>query len=145
MTTFNIIQKIKEFALAQPNVNSFGEGNIYDFLNANPKMDYSNIFLTQQVHYEYDSFRRYTFNIFYVDRLLRDYEQNRLEIQSVGIEVLSNLKRFLEDELEFEIESVEYHTFTEKFADECAGAYMTIRFDVPLEWLCEEEYKPIIP
>lgn len=140
MTLLEIIELIKTTALNQPNVNSAVEGDLYDYMNANPDIAYSVVFLTQQSHRESEGFMRYGFYIFYVDRLQSDLEANRALIQSTGLRVLSNIIRTVCDNLDMEVPDVTYMPYTQRFADETAGVYVSVEFTVPIEDVCAEEY-----
>lgn len=140
MTLFKVIDLIKILALKHPNVNSAEEGDIYSILNANTQQKYASVVLTQDTHTEDEVFDNYNFNIFYVDRLFSDIETNRLDIQSTAKNVLSNIIRAFCEEFDAECNSINYHTFTERFADECAGAYAAITISIPKDIYCTEKY-----
>ena len=140
MTLFKVIDLIKILALKHPNVNSAEEGDIYNLLNANKEHKYAKIVLTQDTHTEDEVFDNYNLNIFYVDRLFSDIETNRLDIQSTAKNVLSNIIRAFCEEFDAECNSINYHTFTERFADECAGAYAAITISIPKDSYCTEKY-----
>ncbi len=141
MTLYELIHTIKHIALKQPNVRTFGEGNIYDILNANPSVEYDAVILTQGTHIQDDKFNYFNFNLFYVSRLVDDMETNRLQAQSIGIEVLSNIVKILNNAYDIDSNgNITYNTFSEKFKDECAGCYGKITFVVEKETYCEEIY-----
>lgn len=141
MTLFDLIHAIKDVALKQPNVRTFVEGNIYEALNANPSVEYDVICLTQGQHSQDTQFNYFDFNIFYVSRLVDDLEDNRLQIQSISIEVITNIVQYLIDVYDIEINgNITFNTFNEKFADECAGCYGKITFVVEKEIYCKEDY-----
>jgi hypothetical protein len=141
MTLYELIYTIKNIALKQPNVRTFGEGNIYDILNANPSVEYDAVILTQGTHAQDDKFNYFNFNLFYVSRLVDNLENNRLQIQSISIGVLSNIVQFLSDAYDIELNgNITFNTFTEKFADECAGCYCKITLVVEKETYCGEVY-----
>ena len=140
MTLLEIIDLIKSTALNQPNVNSAVEGDLYDYMNANPDISYSVVFLTQQTHRETEGFFHYNFYIFYVDRLQSDLESNRALIQSGGIRVLSNIIRTVCDSIDMEVPDVTYVPYSQRFSDECAGVYASVEFTVPIDDICAEEY-----
>lgn len=140
MTLYAIIEKLKMLALKHPNVNSAYEGNIYDIMNANPQQKYASVVLTQQSHTQDDTYDHYGFNIFYVDRLVDDLDTNRVQIQSTGKSMLSNIIKAFCEEFDAECETINYQTFTERFADECAGVYCTITIDMVKDIYCTEKY-----
>lgn len=140
MTLYSIIEKLKMLALKHPNVNSAYEGNIYDIMNANPQQKYASVVLTQQSHTQDDTYDHYGFNLFYVDRLVDDLDTNRVQIQSTGKSMLSNIIKAFCEEFDAECETINYQTFTERFADECAGVYCTITIDMVKDIYCTEKY-----
>lgn len=140
MTLYKVIETIKMLSLKHPNVNSAHEGSVYEIMNANPQQKYASVVLTQDTHTEDEVFDNYNFNIFYVDRLFSDIETNRLDIQSTAKNVLSNIIRAFCEEFDAECNSINYHTFTERFADECAGAYAAITISIPKDIYCTEKY-----
>lgn len=140
MTLVETIHKLKDIALRQPNVRSFVEGDIYDILNGKKDVEYGVIVLTQGRHTRDEYYNNFNFNIFYVDRLVSDLEDNRLQVQSIGIEVLTNLiKRFC-DKNDVEFNNLTFDTFTEKFGAECAGVFATISLQVEADLICGEYY-----
>lgn len=136
MSLYSTVEYIKNKAKAQPNVGLVYEGDIYD-LNERQDISYPAVVASQSTHVESGDFRAYGFNLFYVDRLTAD-KSNRLEIQSIAIEALSNIAKALKDE-GYEISELRYHCFDERFDAECAGAYVEITLSEP-DYLCEEKY-----
>ena len=140
MTLYKVIETIKMLALKHPNINSAYEGNIYDIMNGNPQQKYASVVLTQQSHTQDDTYDHYGFNLFYVDRLVDDMEDNRVQIQSTGKSMLSNIIKAFCEEFDAECENINYQTFTERFADECAGVYCTLVIDMVKDIYCTEKY-----
>ena len=140
MTLATIIETLKMIALKHPNVNSAYEGNIYEILNANPNNKYASVVITQQSHTTDETYDHYGFVIFYVDRLVDDMEDNRVQIQSCGKSMLGNIINFFCEEFDAECENISFQPFTQRFVDETAGIYSTITIDVPKDVICPEEY-----
>lgn len=140
MTLKQIIGTIKNLAKKHPNVNSTYEGNIYDILNANPSNKYASVVLTQTTHTQDEMFDHYGFVIFYVDRLIDDVEDNRVQIQSIGKSMLTNIVEAFCYEFDAEHNDITFHPFTQKFADETAGVYIDIVIDTPKDSICAERY-----
>lgn len=140
MTLKQIIGTIKKLATKHPNVNSTYEGNIYDILNANPSNKYASVVLTQTTHTQDEMFDHYGFVIFYVDRLIDDVEDNRVQIQSIGKSMLTNIVEAFCYEFDAEHNDITFHPFTQKFADETAGVYIDIVIDTPKDSICAERY-----
>lgn len=139
MTLNETIKYINDVAAKQPNINHIIEsGNIYD-LNTDGKINYSAFCLTQQPHTEVEGFRTYNFYFFYVDRLLTD-NSNKIAVQSAAIETLSNIINTLRGNFDLEInDNINYQTFTQRFASECAGAYTSVSITVPIT-ICADTY-----
>ena len=91
---------------------------------------------------DFEPFRRYTFTLFYVDRLTESHD-NEIAVQSTGCFVLDNVCRTLAEE--WDVSEWNIRTFTERFMDECAGAYCEVTFGVPVEYggECAETYNEI--
>lgn len=140
MTLYELISILKSIALTQPSVRSTGDGNIYEVLNTKKDNEYSVFFITQGTHREDEEVDHYTLTLFYVDRLLQDMEDNRLQIQSVGKSVLSNIITTLCHNYDIDYTTITYTPFTQRFSDECAGMYAQITFDIMKDFYCPEEY-----
>lgn len=140
MTLYETIDLLKKIALKHPNIGSASEGNIYEYMNANPSIKYGVFFITQGTHSQDEMFNHFEFTLFYVDRLVDDMDENRLQIQSIGKEMLSNILTFFCEEFDAECENISFQPFTQRFVDETAGIYSTITIDVPKDVICPEEY-----
>lgn len=140
MTLYDTISIIEQIALQQPNVRTAKEGNVFDHLNANPSVEYAAVILTQGQHQQDEQFNHFRFSIFYVDRLESDLDSNRIQIQSTGKEVLNNIIRTLTAKFDAECDDITYQPFTQRFADECAGVFASVIIDVPVDYLCAEDY-----
>lgn len=140
MTLYETIDLLKKIALKHPNIGSASEGNIYEYMNANPSIKYGVFFITQGTHSQDEIFNHFEFTLFYVDRLVDDMDENRLQIQSIGKEMLSNILTFFCEEFNAECENISFQPFTQRFADETAGIYSTITIDMPKDIICPEEY-----
>ena len=140
MTLYECVTYFKNIARKQPNVRSAWDGDIYGLLNSNPSIKYATFVISQTTHREQDNFSYYCFNLFYVDRLDETLEDNRLQVQSIGKEVISNIIKTFEELYDGEAVSIVYHPFTEKFPDLCAGQYATIEIEVLNDSICSEEY-----
>lgn len=148
MTLQEIITILQDIALAQPNVRSVGEGDIYDSLNAEGTTKYAYFFITQNRHQQTETTDLYNLNVFYIDRL-EDDKSNKLQIQSIGKEVLGNVFNAFCDDFDADMGDINYQSFTERFSDMCAGVYATVTFEVMRESDCAEyfdgRYIPNIP
>lgn len=138
MTLLQVIRIIETAAASQPSVNMIVRDNVLK-LNSAPGAKYGAFVWTQGQHGESTDldWRTWRFTLFYIDRVTRS-RSNVTEIQSVGIETLSNVIRQLAET--FDVLDWTYDTFTQRFADECAGAWASVTFRAPLGDTCPEEY-----
>lgn len=140
MTLFQIIQILKEIALTQPNIKSATDGSIYDVMNTNPSVKYDVVHFSQTTHQSDEETDYYGLNIFYVSRLEDSLEDNRLQIQSIGKEVLDNIIRTFCENWGIDFPVITYTPFTQKFNDLCAGCYCNLRLEIPKEIICADDF-----
>lgn len=134
----NLKNQIGEIALSQPEVNAYGEGSVYDLLNSGGKIEkYAAVVATFQSASIVDDNYTATINLFYIDRLTKFDDNNRLQIQDTAVQTLHNILLQLAEE--YDVENENYTLFTQKFADNCAGAYATIKITLPISG-CFEQY-----
>lgn len=139
MTLKQLIDILLKVSDMQPAVCNAYEGDVYE-INTLSDVQYANIVITQGAHSVDTDFSTYGFTIFYIDRLVKD-KSNKLEVQSLGIEVLRNIVSTLEEYYDIEVSKpYSITTFTERFADECAGAYAQITIQVNNNGICADEY-----
>lgn len=124
MTLKEIIRAIELVAAKQPAVSTIVRDNIFK-LNERADVKYGVFAWTQGQHGESvtSDVQIFRFTFFYVDRLVFN-GRNGIECQSVGIDTLGNIIRELAED--FSIGEWTVETFTQRFADSCAGAYTTI-------------------
>ena len=134
----NLKNQIGEIALSQPEVNAYGEGSVYDLLNSGGKIEkYAAVVTTFQSASIVDDNYTATVNLFYIDRLTKFDDNNRLQIQDTAVQRLHNILLQLAEE--YDVENESYTLFTQKFADNCAGAYATLKITLPVSG-CFEQY-----
>lgn len=140
MTLYNIVSILKAVAASQPNIRTTTDGSVYDVLNTNPAIQYDVFHISQTNHRENENYDYYGFNLFYISRLEDSLENNRLQIQSIGKEVLSNIIRTLCENFAIDYPTITYFPFTQRFNDLCAGVYCSLQLDVPKELWCADDY-----
>lgn len=130
MTLFEIVKQFENIAKNMPNINYVGNGDIYS-LSTLPNVDYSVFFITQQSHSLSENTIDYNLTLFYVDRLTGN-GSNKLAIQSNGITMLANIINvFAMKNEDVEVNyDIQYNTFLQRFADECAGCYCNVTITV---------------
>lgn len=139
MTLLTLTRILEAVALQQPSVKTVVENDVFR-LNSLPNVDYGVFAWTQGTHTgNPDSgLRRFAFTLFYVDRLRTD-QRNQIEVQSVGVDTLANIIKIMCDDYDAEVADYQVTTFNQRFADECAGAFATVLFDVPADGFCTDE------
>lgn len=140
MTLFQIIQILKQIALTQPNIKSATDGSIYEVMNTNPSIKYNVVHFSQTTHQSDEETDIYGLNIFYVSRLEDSLEDNRLQIQSIGKDILDNIIRTFCENWNIDFPVITYTPFTQKFNDLCAGCYCNLKLEIPKEILCADDY-----
>lgn len=134
----NLKNQIGDIALSQPEVNAYGEGSVYDLLNSGGKIEkYAAVVTTFQSASIVDDNYTATINLFYIDRLTKFDDNNRLQVQDAAVQTLHNILLQLAEE--YDVENESYTLFTQKFADNCAGAYATLKITLPISG-CFEQY-----
>lgn len=146
MTLYDVIAKIEEAAAAQPSVNMIVRQDVYR-LNDVAAARYG-VFAWLQGQHRRNlaaSTRTYAFTFFYVDRLAASEAgddtaaANTEAVQSVAVETLDNILRTLR---QAGVTCSEYtcRTFSQRFADQCAGAYVEVEMTAPVEDICEDAF-----
>ena len=109
-------------------------------MNTNPSVKYDVVHFSQTTHQSDEETDFYGLNIFYVSRLEDSLENNRLQIQSIGKEVLDNIIRTFCENWNIDFPVITYTPFTQKFNDLCAGCYCNLRLEIPKEIICADDY-----
>ena len=133
MTYLQILNLIKETALAQPNVNTV----VREFIDLNREdTKYSAVVIqdrdgTRNRIIEQD-YITYTWHLGFVDRLTYD-ESNRDDIFSTGINVINNIVNSIRNTYfpSLEVRVIDrFNTFNQRFTASCAGVYVVLAIDV---------------
>ena len=142
MTYLQIINILKDTALAQPNVNSV----VREFLDLNREdAKYSAVVIQDRdgsrdriVEQDYIT---YTWHLGYVDRLTYD-ESNRDDIISTGINIINNIVNTIRNTWfpELEVSIVDrINTFDQRFTAQCAGVYVVLAVNAPVSDCVDSE------
>ena len=140
MKLFELTKRIEQIASEYPNMNYIEEsGDIYN-LNAHNDVKYTAFCALPQGLNVTDNLdgtqtANYSYTLFYVDRLMND-NGNKLAIFSNGDEFFKYLLERLYDELDITYTNYNSTNFTERFNDECAGVYVTLDLNVPMDSDC---------
>ena len=128
MTYKELIGIIEKVASQQPNIRTIVPFSPYD-VNKSKETEYSVFSWSPNAFTESNEFINYSLNLFYIDRLSAD-SSNKLQIQSIGIQVLKNILDVLENDYGLQTTGNRtYQTFYETFdKNVCAGVFVTITF-----------------
>lgn len=140
MTLYQVVKGLEEIALEHPNIRTADDGSVYDIMNANPSVKYGAFVVTQTTHRQNEQFDYYGLVIFFIDRLVDNLDGNRLQIQSIGKQVLGNIINTFCNENDVDVPSVTFTPFTQRFADECAGMYANLELEIIKDNICDEEF-----
>ena len=140
MTLSDTIRLIEVTAAGQPPVKSIIRNDIFR-LNSLPDAKYAAFGWTQGMHTANadSSFFTYNFTFFYIDRLTASLS-NEIEVQSVGIQVLDNILRLLDEQGAVPVGEWQYTTFNQRFLDECAGVFVSVGLEIPVNGLCADTF-----
>jgi len=140
----NIIDKFREFQVAQNQLDYFGQGDIWE-VNAFPKMTFPAMWVNTvsaipQTPNDGNLIQtiEYNFNILFMDAVQKG-EQNELDVlndtQLMAIDLIKDIKANWDDA---DVSQYTLTPFTERFSDWLSGwnLNMTIVFDFPSNY-CE--------
>jgi hypothetical protein len=139
MNLLQVIRAIERVAAEQPTIGTIVRNDIFR-LNAAPSVRYGAFAWLQGDHRTnpQSGLMQFSFTFFYADRLTED-AGNEVEVQSVGIEVLQNVLRTIQEE-GVDVDQPTFQPFNQRFADECAGVYTTVGLTVPVAWSCADNF-----
>lgn len=140
MTLYQVVKGLERIALTHPNVRTANDGNVYDLLNVADPSEYCYVVVSQTTHRQTEQFDHYGFNIFFIDRLVDDLESNRLQIQSIGKQILGNVIATFCETYDIDFPTITYHPFTQKFLDLCGGQYASFELEIPRDIICAEYF-----
>lgn len=139
MTLNETIKTIEHYARQYTDANYIVEtGNVYDISKNNYEMKFPAFCCSQEPpHMFRGDFIQYNFMLLYTDRLTNN-RSNMIEVQTAAIESITQTINALS---KLNIVDVEYdteiNTFTERFSEECAGAYINLKITTSLASICE--------
>lgn len=141
MTLIETINLLNWIAQNQPNVNGIVEtGDVYDLNKDEYQQKYAAFCATQGEHEITESWSRFSFILYYVDRLNLD-KSNKDEIHSTAVEFFHNFASTIYSNYPtVDFTAGRVVTFTERFSAECAGAYMTCEIVTTPQSLCPIEF-----
>ena len=134
MTLVDLVKKLKAIQEAHPMIRTFGEGDIYDYVDNGGEIEYPVFWTVVRPSVYNGTTMRYDLVLLFADLLTED-KSNRLQIQSdqmlVSLDVLGKLK--LDTNYTFNTApnaTVEF--FQERFDDFTAGVSIAIQITAPM-------------
>ena len=134
MTLVDLVKKLKAIQEAHPMIRTFGEGDIYDYVDNGGEIEYPVFWTVVRPSVYNGTTMRYDLVLLFEDLHTED-KSNRLQIQSdqmlVSLDVLGKLK--LDNAYTFNTApnaSVEF--FQERFDDFTAGVSIAIQITAPM-------------
>lgn len=131
-----IIYQLIQSIWLQPVVRTIMLNDVYR-LNSLPNIEYGVVCIEAQdfnIQETYGDMLMGNFRLIYVDRLDHS-KSNMIDVQSTGIDVLHNIIRQVDEDI-VEVQDQTYRPFTQKFKDECAGAYLNVRLGIAENYSC---------
>lgn len=114
----------------------FTEGDIYQINYGQNSYPAMNLSLDELIQMDENS-ETYVVKLFYIDLLNRD-RSNKINTQNDALETLKTVVNSFISSNSWVVQTpISYKIFTEKFTDECAGAFVTLRIKTLQECIIE--------
>lgn len=138
MTPKELIETTKDYALRNINVNMAEDGDVYEILN-NIQARYGAIIITPISAVVSDNTYAHNLYIYYADRLHVD-GNNVNDIYSTAAMTLDSILTKLRntDGVLMVTEDANFIYFTQKFADNTAGAYVNVQITTTKPNICSQ-------
>ena len=134
MTLSELVQKLQQIQVAHPMIRTFGEGDIYDYVDNGGEIKYPVMWTVVRPSQYIGTTMKYRIAILFADLLTED-KSNRLQVQSdqmlVALDVLAKLK--LDTQYSFNTApNATMEFFQERFDDFTAGVSIDIEITSPV-------------
>ena len=133
---YSVVSKILDLASKQNFVQEVHYGDAIDWLGSGDHK-YCSFCVVEQPNNQFgEQFNIFNFVLYIVDRLEED-NSNLLEVHSNTKTIGEHLLRLMPDD--WTVVNQSFTPFKYKFADLCAGNFVTISLQVPVEFVCEDD------
>ena len=146
MTLKDFTRLLEQVAGSQPAIKTVIRRDIYR-LNALPNVRYGVFAWQHEEHRIGEDAMTLTFMLVYADRLdLKELAGqpavagNELDVQSTAVQVLANIVKTIRDG-GIHVDEYGLTCFSQRFSDECAGAFARVSFRVLLNAYCGNDYE----
>ena len=145
MNLQQLLHKIENFAKQQKFVNSVTIGDVYENWNGEPDKKYGAVNLDIPQLIVNSNMQQMQVYLYYADRLAHDHS-NEYEIKTTAELVLNNVSNYCA-ELGDITEGWTINFFTQQFADELAGGYVSfyVEIEKPIGDCLIDEYEEDLP
>ncbi len=130
MNFIQIINKIDAYSKSLPYVKSTNCGDIYEFLNGNPDIEYATVNIDINQSTRNGNLTSYNVYLYYVDRLAQD-KNNWMEIKTTAEYVLNSIINYAAERLGDVNDGWIINYFEQQFADYTAGGWVNFQLEVP--------------
>lgn len=139
MTYQQVVNELCRIAQTQHNVRSYGYGDLFADLDANPSIKYDVFYVVPNQSASVGEFDRFGFNLYHISRLENVDGTNLLQQESVAKEIIDNIATIFCNQYNAEVFGTTYYNFFKhKFSDLTCGCYAQITFQIPKAAICED-------
>ena len=125
MNLYDVLNKVGDIANKHKLIGAYHNGDVYRIMNSADNT-YPTVVFTVDKLQDYEDYSTLSGIFFFVDRLTDD-EDNKITIQSNGINVINDIVYKLGDiDGISPVKPLQYTFFTEKFGDMCCGVYANV-------------------
>ena len=125
MNLYDVLNKLSDIANKHKLIGSYHNGDVYRIMNS-AKNTYPVVVFTVDKLQNYQDYSTLNAYMYFIDRLTDD-EDNKINVQSNGINVINDIVNKLCEINEISVPTpLQYTFFTEKFGDMCCGVYANV-------------------
>ena len=125
MNLYDVLNKLSNIASNHKLIGSYHNGDVYRIMNS-AKNTYPVVVFTVDSLQNYQDYSTLNAYMYFIDRLTDD-EDNKINIQTNGINVINDIINKLCEINEISVPTpLQYTFFTEKFGDMCCGVYANV-------------------
>lgn len=125
MNLYDVLNKLSDIANKHKLIGSYHNGDVYRIMNS-AKNTYPVVVFTVDMLQNYQDYSTLNAYMYFIDRLTDD-EDNKINIQTNGINVINDIINKLCEVNEISVPTpLQYTFFTEKFGDLCCGVYANV-------------------
>ena len=125
MNLYDVLNKLNDIANKHKLISEYHNGDVYRIMNS-AKNTYPVVVFTVDMLQNYEDYSTLNAYMYFIDRLTDD-EDNKINIQTNGINTINDIINKLCEVNEISVQRpLQYTFFTEKFGDMCCGVYANV-------------------